>query len=127
MDGWAVNGDGPWRLVAASAPRLAPNEAREIVTGGLIPAGCDAVLRSEAGVVGSGGADRLSLLAGVSAPSAGLHIRPPAEEFARGETAIEAGVVLNPAHIAVAAACGSTPCSCARERECRSCSLATRW
>lgn len=47
MDGWAVAGSPPWRLV--HAPTLQPGEAVPIVTGGLIPGGTDAVLQSEVG------------------------------------------------------------------------------
>jgi len=104
MDGWAVRGSGPWVLRTASqtsAAGLGANDARAIVTGGLIPEQADAVLRSEAGVVVGG-----ELRASVE-PSPGQHIRPTGEEFRRGEVAIEAGVRVNPAHIAVAAACGA--------------------
>jgi len=104
MDGWAVRGSGPWVLRALSEARaaaLGANEARSIVTGGLIPEAADAVLRSEAGEVVGGG-----LRASIE-PSIGQHIRPAGEEFRRGDVAIEAGVRVNPAHIAVAAACGA--------------------
>ncbi|KQO10240.1 hypothetical protein ASF06_08595 [Agreia sp. Leaf244] len=104
MDGWAVRGSGPWVLRPASetpTAALGVNDARAIVTGGLIPEGADAVLRSEAGEVVGG-----ELQASVE-PSPGQHIRPAGEEFRRGEVAIEAGVRVNPAHIAVAAACGA--------------------
>ncbi|WP_374946456.1 molybdopterin molybdotransferase MoeA [Agreia sp.] len=83
------------------------SEARAIVTGGLIPEGFDAVLRSEAGDVDSdarAGGDQI--LRSTVTPWPGQHIRPQGEEFRRGDVAIEAGVRLNPAHIAVAAACG---------------------
>lgn len=110
MDGWAVRGSGPWTLSAsdeATAP-LAPGEARPIVTGGLIPEGADAVLRSEVGeVVADGqGVGARQWLRSTVTPWPGQHIRPQGEEFARGDVGIEAGVRLNPAHIAVAAACG---------------------
>src|SRR6476661_4639467 len=38
MDGWAVNGSGPW-IPVDPGNRLAPHQASIIVTGGLIPAG----------------------------------------------------------------------------------------
>ena len=104
MDGWAVRGSGPWVLRAAAEARaasLGANEACAIVTGGLIPEAADAVLRSEAGEV-VGGELRASI-----EPFAGQHIRPAGEEFRRGDVAIDAGVRVNPAHIAVAAACGA--------------------
>ena len=104
MDGWAVRGSGPWGLrtaSGASAAELGSNEARAIVTGGLVPEAADAVLRSEAGEVVGG-----ELQASIE-PSPGQHIRPAGEEFRRGDVAIAAGVRVNPAHIAVAAACGA--------------------
>ena len=52
MDGWAVNGSGPW-IVAEKGQRLAPHQASPIVTGGLIPPGAKAVLRSESAVLGT--------------------------------------------------------------------------
>ena len=48
MDGWAVSGSGPW-ILAEPNQRLTPHQASPIVTGGLIPAGAKAVLRSESG------------------------------------------------------------------------------
>ena len=71
------------------------------MTGGLVPEAADAVLRSEAGEVVGG-----ELQASIE-PSPGQHIRPAGEEFRRGDVAIAAGVRVNPAHIAVAAACGA--------------------
>jgi molybdopterin molybdotransferase len=166
MDGWAVRGSGPWVLAGAKGAGaeggaggaggaggdggvggaggvrgavgagLAPHEARSIVTGGLIPEGADAVLRSEAGEISESGATGATavfstststglstptstgpdaadadagprlLLRGSPAPWPGQHIRPPGEEFRRGDVGVAAGVTLNPAHIAVAAACG---------------------
>jgi molybdopterin molybdotransferase len=110
MDGWAVSGSGPWTLQApdGSTAPLAQGEARSIVTGGLIPEGADAVLRSEVGEVVSSAveAGARRLLRSTVTPSQGQHVRPRGEEFARGDVGVAAGVRLNPAHIAVAAACG---------------------
>src|SRR6478609_11881916 len=50
MDGWAVNGSGPW-IPVDPGNRLAPHQASIIVTGGLIPAGGKAVLRTENAVL----------------------------------------------------------------------------
>jgi molybdopterin molybdotransferase len=101
MDGWAVRGAGPWVLRAPGVPGLSAGEARPIVTGGLVPEGSDAVLRSEAGEA-DGGRLRASI-----APLPGQHIRPSGEEFRLGDVGIEAGATLNPARIAVAASCGA--------------------
>lgn len=107
MDGWAVAGPPPWRLVSGEA--LAPGEAKPIVTGGLVPHGADGVLRSEHGVVTtSDGSTFLTRSAGARAdePRPQEHVRPAGEEVALSEIVIHAGAVLNPAHVAVAAVCG---------------------
>lgn len=109
MDGWAVNGSGPW-ILSEPGQRLAPHQASPIVTGGLIPPGAKAVLRSESGVITTD-EDGLPVLAlGGSAkpgePRNGQHIRKAAEEAAEGDVLLKAGTVLNPAHIALAALAG---------------------
>lgn len=110
MDGWAINGNGPWVMTTAGLP-LSPGEASVIATGGLIPAGASAVLRKESGVVvdGAGGARQLTLKpdAKLGETLPGRHIRPAGEEASAGEVLIPAGTLLNPAHIALAAVAGS--------------------
>ncbi|WP_185200652.1 molybdopterin molybdotransferase MoeA [Glaciihabitans sp. INWT7] len=101
MDGWAVSGTGPWRLTGEST--LDPGFAATIVTGGLVPPGADAVLRSESGIVAE------AVLASTSStgePHPGQHIRMPGREARCGEIVVSAGTLLNPAHIALAAGCG---------------------
>lgn len=109
MDGWAVNGSGPW-ILAERGQRLAPHQASPIVTGGLIPAGAKAVLRSESGIIApdEDGLPVLKLGGGArpGEPRNGDHIRKAAEEAAAGELLIKAGTVLNPAHLALAALAG---------------------
>ena len=57
MDGWAVSGPGPWTVVGQSlAGRPVPGpltagQAVVIATGGVVPEGADAVVRSEDGEV----------------------------------------------------------------------------
>lgn len=109
MDGWAVNGSGPW-ILSEPGQRLAPHQGSPIVTGGLIPPGAKAVLRSESGVITTDD-DGLPVLAlgGAAKPGEprnGQHIRKAAEEAAEGEVLLKAGTVLNPAHIALAALAG---------------------
>ncbi|MDP9983416.1 molybdopterin molybdotransferase [Pseudarthrobacter oxydans] len=109
MDGWAVNGSGPW-ILAEPGQRLAPHQASPIVTGGLIPPGAKAVLRSESGTIAAD-EDGLPLLqlgggAKPGEPRNGEHIRKAAEEAAAGEVLIKGGTVLNPAHLALAALAG---------------------
>jgi molybdopterin molybdotransferase len=109
MDGWAVNGSGPWILDEAGQ-RLAPHQASPIVTGGLIPPGAKAVLRSESAVVGTDDDGLPLLMTGGSArpgePRTGQHIRKAAEEAREGEVLVKAGARLNPAHLALAALAG---------------------
>lgn len=107
MDGWAVAGVAPWRL--GKSQSLEPGEAVPIVTGGLVPAGTRAVLRSEHGAVRD--VDGAQLLepndkARPGEPADGDHVRPAGEEVALADVVFPAGTRLNPAHVAVAAVCG---------------------
>jgi molybdopterin molybdotransferase len=109
MDGWAVNGSGPW-ILADPGERLAPHQASPIVTGGLIPPGAKAVLRSESGTIAAD-EDGLPVLkisgtAKPGEPRNGEHIRKAAEEASAGELLIKNGTLLNPAHLALAALAG---------------------
>ncbi|MES2092713.1 MAG: molybdopterin molybdotransferase MoeA [Actinomycetota bacterium] len=101
MDGWAVCGPSPWRL--AGMPPLTPGLAAVIVTGGVVPVGADAVLRSESGIVRG---ERLESVASTGEPHPGQHIRAAGQEARSGEVVVRAGTLLNPAHIALAAGCG---------------------
>jgi molybdopterin molybdotransferase len=109
MDGWAVNGSGPW-ILAEPGQRLAPHQASPIVTGGLIPPGAKAVLRSESGLIAPDEdglpALRTSGAAKPGEPRNGEHIRKAGEEASAGELLVKAGTVLNPAHLALAALAG---------------------
>lgn len=95
MDGWAVAGDGPWRIRAT--PPLAPGDAIRIVTGGVLPVGADAVVRSENAHL-DGGELRLDRTDGKR------HVRPAAEEARAGDELVEVGTRVTPAHVALAAA-----------------------
>jgi len=97
MDGWAVSGAGPWEIVTTD--RLRPGQATAIVTGGVIPRGAGAVVRSEAAEAIAG---RLT----APIPVTGHHVRPAGEEARLGENVIAVGTVLNPAHVALAAGAG---------------------
>lgn len=109
MDGWAVNGSGPWIPVEPGI-RLAPHQASPIATGGLIPPGGKAVLRTENAVLGKDDEGLPVLMAGGKArpgePRAGEHIRKAGEEALEGDPLVKAGVELNPAHLALAALAG---------------------
>lgn len=109
MDGWAVNGRGPW-IITGPEPSLFPGRASVIATGGLVPAGAQAILRKESGRVDHD-ADGSPLLklndnAKEGEPRQGQHIRPAGEEAVAGEVLIPAGTTLNPAHLALAAVAG---------------------
>ncbi len=95
MDGWAVAGPGPW--LVHDGGKLNPGEATPIVTGGLLPPGADAVVRSEYAHVEG---EALVL----DRADTRDHVRPPAEEARGGETLVVAGTRLSPAHLALAAA-----------------------
>jgi molybdopterin molybdotransferase len=122
MDGWAVSGPPPWTFVSAPAAddatrrhstphsdsgtiALEPGQAAFILTGGTVPANTTGILRTEHGAVRGDTLDRNDLARG-DEPAPGEHIRPAGEEAAMGSEAIPAGVVLNPAQIALAAVCG---------------------
>ncbi len=49
MDGWAVNGTGPWTLT--DAQQLERNQASVVTTGGALPTGTQAVVRTENGTL----------------------------------------------------------------------------
>ncbi|MGO1948999.1 MAG: molybdopterin-binding protein, partial [Mycobacteriaceae bacterium] len=111
MDGFAVNGEGPWRLLAEptrdaqgrnvhrTGGTLAPGEALPVLTGSLIPDGTTAVVRSENAVVDSG-----TLTADTPVP--GRDIRPAGQEWSAGEVLVRAGVRLTARHVAMLGACG---------------------
>jgi molybdopterin molybdotransferase len=111
MDGYAVRAADvatlPARLkvveaIAAGAlptRALGPGEAARIFTGAAIPAGADTIVIQE-NCERDG--DHVRVVEGTHPP--GKHIRGAGNDFKRGETGIEAGRVLNPAGIGLAAA-----------------------
>lgn len=89
-------------IAAGSTPRRAVKEgqAARIMTGAVIPKGADAVIRRE-DTEEQGKTVRVK----IAAP-AGLDIRYPGEDVAKGERVIKAGSVLRPGHIGMLAALG---------------------
>ena len=99
MDGWAVNGNGPWKI--ANAPQLEKGQASVTTTGAALPIGAQAILRSENGVLEG---DRLRANTDISANT--QDIRIAGEECAMGQALCAPGVTLNPALIGLLAATG---------------------
>jgi molybdopterin molybdotransferase len=104
IDGWAVRGPAPWRVVGRvlagdTAPPLT-NEGTcvEIATGAMVPAGTEHIVRVEESVLDGG------LVTG--APRPNPEWRMPGEEAARGEALLLAGAPVTPGVIGLAASCG---------------------
>nr|WP_246649769.1 molybdopterin molybdotransferase MoeA [Nonomuraea coxensis] len=105
MDGYAVAGDGPWRLAgrvlaggAAHPGPLAAGEAVEIATGAPVPEGTGAVVPYERAMAGAESVD------GAAEP--GRHIRRRGEDIPEGAVVLEAGAVVTPVALGLAAALG---------------------
>ncbi|GIH28229.1 molybdopterin molybdenumtransferase MoeA [Acrocarpospora phusangensis] len=105
MDGYAVAGRPPWRVVgrvlAGGSPyggTLRSGTAVEIGTGAPVPVGAEAVLPYEA----STGVD--GVVFGEIEP--GRHIRRRGEDCARGEPLLAAGTLVTPVVLGLAAALG---------------------
>jgi molybdopterin molybdotransferase len=117
MDGYAVRGAGPWRVIGhvkagtADPGQLADGQATGIVTGAALPAGATSVIRSEDAVVRSADTVR-SEDAGVMGDlldgpcEDGRHIRRAGEECLPGDQLLPAGVVIDPAVLGLAATVG---------------------
>ena len=105
MDGYAVAGTGPYRIVGQVVAgscwggTLQAGEAVAISTGALVPAGAIAVLRLEQ-ALRAGPELHGPLLA------AGTHIRRAGEDAAPGAVLAPTGTPVRPALLGLAAACG---------------------
>ncbi|MFC4149289.1 molybdopterin molybdotransferase MoeA [Micromonospora mangrovi] len=105
VDGWAVRGNGPWRVVGrvlagnTPAPLAADGITVEIATGAMVPEGADAILRIEDSTRTAEG-----LVAGTPRPAP--EWRMPGEEAYAGEELVPAGTPVDPALIGLAASCG---------------------
>lgn len=104
MDGWAVAGDGPWKIVGdvkAGAPyekNLESGTAVRIATGAVIPHGTFGVVRWEVAEIRD---DHVHANA-----NAGADIRPAGEECHKGDLLADQGTRLTPSIIGLLAACG---------------------
>lgn len=104
MDGYAVSGAGPWKLIGevkAGAPygkKLETGQAVGIATGAVIPEGTFGVLRWEHATVNG---DQVS-----GQTSERKDFRPAAEEAKAGELLVKSGSKLSPSAIGLLAASG---------------------
>ena len=107
MDGWAVSGPPPWRVVAdlsaGSVPRhaLDTGQCARIATGASVPDGTDAVLPVERSSVGSDGVRPAGAW-----PSGKRHIRRAGEEAQPGDLLLPPGVLVTPPVAGLAASVG---------------------
>jgi molybdopterin molybdotransferase len=105
VDGYAVRGPAPWRIVgrvlAGQNPQPLTDDgaAVEIATGGMLPAGAQDVLRVEESEPTADG--RIS-----GTLRTVLEWRRPGEEAGKGEVLAHAGTPVDPGVIGVAASCG---------------------
>jgi molybdopterin molybdotransferase len=105
VDGWAVRGPAPWRIVGrvlagGPAPALdADGTAMEIATGAMVPPGATGVLRVEESATTADG-----LVTGVLREQ--VEWREPGEEADRGEQIFPVGTPVTPGLIGLAASCG---------------------
>ncbi len=104
VDGWAVRGPAPWRIVgrvlagAAAPPLTEDGTCVEIATGAMVPPGAEHVVRVEESVTGPDGV--------TGRPRPQSDWREPGEEAARGEQLLPAGTPVTPGVIGLAASCG---------------------
>lgn len=109
MDGWAVAGSPPWRVVAdlpagqLLGRRLVDGQCASIATGAVVPDGADAVLPVERSLRDATGVCP-SHPDMASAPR--THIRRAGEEAGRGDVLLAAGTVVTPPVLGLAAAAG---------------------
>lgn len=112
MDGWAVCGDGPWRVVGevlagdVASVQLRDGDAVVTATGAAVPVGATSVLPLEQGHLAAASSDPHTgdLLSG--ATERGRHVRSAGEEAAVGEVLLARGTVLSPAALGLAAGAG---------------------
>lgn len=104
MDGWAVSGNGPWKIIGdvkAGEPfssELTDGTAVRIATGAVIPQGTFGVIRWE-------NAESIdNYVSGTVTRD--LDIRPAGEECPQGQVLVSGGTKLSPAHIGLLAASG---------------------
>ena len=113
MDGWAVRGDSPWKIIGevatgkAPAQSLADSECMKISTGGVIPNGATSVVPWESAT------ESESKIQGNT--KQGENIRPAGMESNLGDLLIDGGVRLNPPMVGLLAATGHDKISVTRK------------
>ncbi len=111
VDGWAVRGGAPWRIVGqilaggVAEPLVEDGTCVEIATGAMVPPGATGVVRIEDSTV-----DGSRVTDGSSRTPPDW--REPGEEAKRGEELLPAGTAITPGVIGLAAACGYDAVSC---------------
>jgi len=109
MDGWAVAGSPPWRVVAdLPAGRLlehplSAGQCARIATGAVVPDGADAVLKVEESRIDAAGVHPSDP---DEVPRPGSNIRSAGEEAGCGDVLLPAGAVVTPPVLGLAAAAG---------------------
>jgi molybdopterin molybdotransferase len=105
VDGWAVRGPAPWRIVGRvlagqhAEPLTEDGTVAEIATGAMVPEGTEAIVRVEESTTGTDG--RVS-----GTPRPQREWREPGEEAHRGEQLLAAGTPVSPGIVGLAASCG---------------------
>ena len=108
MDGYAVRYSdlpGAWQVIGESAAgfpyagSVAAKQATRISTGAAVPDGCDTIIIQEDVVRNE---DTLSLT-GKGPQAKGEHVRTAGSDFSNGQTLVDAGEMLTPARIGLAA------------------------
>jgi molybdopterin molybdotransferase len=105
MDGYAVFGQGPWRIVGelhagSFLPYLESGYALKVSTGAHLPPHCSFVIPQEMATLFEGD------VASKSSFTPGQHIRQPGDEALTGESIATAGSLLTPAVAGLAASSG---------------------
>ena len=96
---------------------VAAGEAFRVLTGGMLPAGADTIVPVEDTDAPEGIAERPATVRVRSAFEEGAHVRRAGSDLRAGDLLLEAGTVLRPARVALAAAAGgATVCVHRRPR-----------
>ncbi|TRD12565.1 molybdopterin molybdotransferase MoeA [Erythrobacter insulae] len=109
MDGYAISGAGPWKLIGesrAGAPfgaAVKDGQCIRISTGAQMPEGSDRVLIQENAELA---ANFVELAKGEVLPEPARHVRSAGFDFAIGQVILTSGTLMGPAQIALALAAG---------------------